>query len=114
MTSHVPVKQMHTTATARRVRQRRDFAALEERRMHAADLFEQGIIPAEIARRVGVTHQIVSEWRKAWWRAGRDGLRGAGRAGRKPKLNDEQLAQVELALASGAEANGYFTDLWTL
>ena len=70
--------------------------------MRAADLFEQGVIPAEIARQVGVTHQIVSEWRKAWWRAGRDGLRGAGRVGRKPKLAD------------GAEANGYTTDLWTL
>ena len=29
--------------------------------MRAADLFEQGMIPAEIARQVGVRHQIVSE-----------------------------------------------------
>lgn len=82
--------------------------------MHAADLFEQGVIPAEIARRVGVSHQIVSEWRKTWWRAGRDGLRGAGRLGRKPKLSPAQLAEVEAVLANGAEANGYVTDLWTL
>ena len=82
--------------------------------MRAADLFEQGVHPAEIARRLGVTHQIVSEWRKAWRRAGRDGLRGAGRAGRKPKLSQEQLHQVEVALAAGAEANGYPNDLWTL
>ena len=87
---------------------------MEARRMRAADLFEQGMIPAEIARQVGVRHQIVSEWRKAWWRAGRDGLRGAGRAGRKPKLNEAQLAEVQEALARGAEANGYTTDLWTL
>jgi hypothetical protein len=33
---------------------------MEERRMHAADLFEQGVIPAEIARQVGV-----SDWRAA-------------------------------------------------
>jgi transposase len=114
MTSRVPVKQMYTLTTPRRVRPQRDFAAMEARRMRAADLFEQGVIPAEIARQVGVRHQIVSEWRKAWWRAGREGLRGAGRAGRKPKLNDEQLAKVEEALANGAEANGYVTDLWTL
>ncbi len=87
---------------------------MEQRRMRAVELFEQGVIPAEIARRLGVTHQIVSEWRKAWSRAGRDGLRGAGRAGRKPKLSQEQLQQVEVALADGAEANGYVTDLWTL
>ena len=81
--------------------------------MRAADLFEQGVIPAEIARHVGVRHQIVSDWRTAWQRAGREALHGAGRAGRKPKLNDEQLAEVGQALANGAEANGYVTDLWT-
>src|SRR6266567_4425750 len=114
MTPRVPIKQTYARATARRVRPRRDFAAMEARRMRAAELFEQGMIPAEIARQVGVRHQIVSEWRKAWWRAGRDGLPGAGRAGRKPKLNDEQLAKVQEALANGAEAHGYVTDLWTL
>src|SRR6266576_695746 len=98
MTS-IPVKQSVNRSRARRVRPRRDFAAMEGRRMRAADLFEQGVIPAEIARQVGVTHQIVSEWRKAWWRAGRDGLRAAGRAGRKPKLSADQLAKVEQALA---------------
>src|SRR5712692_1182229 len=114
MSSRIPVKQMHTSSTARRVRPRRNFAAMEERRMRAADLFEQGMIPAEIARQVGVTHQIVSEWQKAWWQAGRDGLRVAGRAGRKPKFSDDEFVKVEQALAKGAEANGYAADLWTL
>ncbi len=72
------------------------------------------MIPAEIARQMGVSHQIVSEWRKALWRAGREGLGGAGRLGRKPKLSAAQLAQVEAVLARGAEANGYVTDLWSL
>src|ERR1700682_1663655 len=97
-----------------RVRPRRDFAALEQRRMRAADLFEQDVIPAEVARQVGVSHQIVSDWRTVWRRYGRDGLRGAGRAGRRPKLSQEQLGQVEAALANGPEANGYTTVLWTL
>src|SRR5712671_57155 len=97
-----------------RVRPRRDFAALEQRRMRAADLFEQGVIPAEIARQVGVSHQIVSDWRTVWRRYGRDGLRGAGRAGRRPKLGAEQLDQVAAALITGPEANGYTTDVWTL
>ncbi len=82
--------------------------------MRAADLFEEGTTPAEIARQVGVSHQIVSDWRNAWRRCGRDGLRGAGRAGRLPKLSREQLGQVEVELAKGAEANGYPNDLWTL
>ena len=85
----------------------------EARRLEAADLFEQGVRPAEIARQLGVCHQIVSDWRGVWRRSGRDGLHGAGRAGRLPKRS-EQLAQVEKALLQGATANGYANDLWTL
>jgi transposase len=77
-------------------------------------MFEQGVTPAEIAWQVGVSHQIVSDWRAAWRRSGRDGLRAAGRAGRLPKLNRDQLALVEVELAKGTEANGYPNDLWTL
>jgi transposase len=87
---------------------------MEERRMQAADLFRRGVIPAEIARQLGVSHQVVSEWRKAWQAGGRRALRGAGRAGRRPKLSRVQLAKVEKALLKGAEAHGYLTDLWTL
>jgi transposase len=87
---------------------------MEERRMQAADLFEQGVRPAEIARRLGVWHQIVSDWRNVWRRSGRDGLRAAGRAGRLPKVTREQLDRVEAELAKGAEANGYPNDVWTL
>src|SRR5216683_388258 len=116
MTPLVPVKQKQSSRStrSRRVRPRRDFKAMEQRRMYAARLFERGVIPAEIARRVGVRHQIVSQWRKAWREGGRDALRAAGRAGRRPKLTDAQLTEVEQALAKGAEANGYLTDLWTL
>ena len=93
---------------------RRDFRAMEERRMRAADLFRRGVIPAEIARQLGVTHQVVSEWRKAWREGGRAALRGAGHAGRPRKLSTAQLAKVARALGKGAEANGYVADLWTL
>src|SRR6478752_7427371 len=108
MTS-VPVKHRSQRSNLQRVRRRRDFAAMEARRMQAADLFEQGVTPAEIARRLGVWHQIVSDWRNVWRRSGRDGLRAAGRAGRLPKITREQLGQVETELAKGAEANGYRT-----
>jgi transposase len=82
--------------------------------MRAADLFEHGVIPAEIARQLGVAHQVVSEWRKAWRQGGRAALRSTGPAGRKPKLNDTQRAEVANALVKGAAANGYGTDVWTL
>lgn len=82
--------------------------------MQAADLLERGVIPAEIARQVGVAHQVVSQWRKAWRQGGREALRSAGPAGRKSKLTDAQFAEVATALLNGAEANGYSTDVWTV
>src|SRR5260221_7937866 len=101
----IPVKQTRTWAPERRVRQRRDFAAMEERRMRAADLFEQGVRPAEIPRQLGVCHQIVSDWRGVWRRAGRDRLRAAGRAGRMPKLSREQAPRGEVQLIKSAQAH---------
>ena len=109
----IPVKHV-VGSRPRQTRPRRDPKALERRRMQAADLFRRGVSPAEIARRLGVSHQIVSEWRKAWRRGGRAALRSAGHVGRPRKLTQAQLARVEHALARGAEANGYATDVWTL
>jgi len=102
------------SSTRPRPRSRRDLKALEERRMQAADLFRKGAIPAQIARELGVAHQIVSEWRKVWRQGGRAALRGSGHAGRPRKLSMAQLTKVQKALAKGAEANGYTTELWTL
>src|SRR5262249_40887869 len=53
-------------STQRRARPRRDLKAMEERRMRAADLFRKEVIPAEVARQLGVSHQVVSDWRKVW------------------------------------------------
>jgi transposase len=83
---------------------------MEERRLRAADLFRRGVIPAEIARQLGVTHQVVSEWRKAW----RAWSSRVTVGGPPAKLSRAQLAKVEKALAKGAEAHGYVSDLWTL
>src|SRR4051794_36237581 len=102
MTPVVPVKQQHRWSVDRRSRGLRDHYAMEQRRMQAADLFERGVIPAEIARRVGVAHQVVSEWRKAWRQNGREALRSAGPAGRKSKLTVAQFTEVRNALINGA------------
>src|SRR6188474_3150283 len=98
----VPVRRASGGSTKRRVRGQRDHQAMEQRRMRAADLFEGDVIPAEVARRVGVTHQVVSEWRKAWRHGGRQALRSAGPAGRKSKLTDMQFTKVSNALINGA------------
>ncbi len=98
-----------------RVTQRRDFHGLEVRRRIAARLFAAGKeTQAAIARRLQVSRQSVLRWYRAWRREGKPALRGAGRAGRKPKLQREQLRQVDAALRQGPEAHGFATALWTL
>ena len=93
---------------------RRDFEALERRRMRATRLFEQGETQAAVARRLNVSRTTAMRWATAWKEEGREGLRAAGRAGRKPRLSGDQLHQVEQALLEGPSAFGYSTELWTL
>jgi transposase len=96
-------------------RQRRDFNALEQRRKQAARLFAAGkLMLAAISRQLRVSRQSVSRWYRQWKRSGSAGLKGAGRAGRKPRLDKKQLWRVDVALRKGARANGFNTDLWTL
>ena len=54
--------------------------------MLAAQLFEQGIGPAEVARRLGVTTGAASQWKKAWQQGGKEALRSVPHPGAKPKL----------------------------
>ena len=112
--TRIPAKKYGVSRTAPRARPQRDFAAMEERRMKAADLFAKGRAQADIARELGVAHQTVSDWHEKWKLGGKKALRGAGRAGRPPKVTDADLAMVERALRKGPLANGYPTELWTL
>ncbi|MBI3698759.1 MAG: winged helix-turn-helix domain-containing protein [Acidobacteria bacterium] len=88
---------------------------MEQRRKRAARLFAAGkMILAAIARELQVSRQSISRWYEAWKGGGAGSLRGAGRAGRKPKLDKKQLQVVDKALRQGARAHGFSTDLWTL
>ena len=92
---------------------RRDFTALEERRMEAARLLREGLSQSEVARRVGVHRQSVSRWARELEQSGVRGLRKAGRTGRPPKLSPAQLRDIERALGRGPEAFGFATGLWS-
>lgn len=94
--------------------QRRDFAALESRRLRAARLFAKGARQAAVVHRLRVSRQTASRWYQAWQRDGPAGLRGAGRAGRKPRLDARALNRLEAALLQGPTAWGFATHLWTL
>lgn len=100
--------------TSARVRARRDFQALQNRRMAAADMFARGKRQVDVVDKLGVSAQTASRWHRVFLAEGKQGLASAGRAGRLPKLSDEQLTQVEQALLKGPRANGFPTEMWTL
>jgi transposase len=100
--------------TIRRPRPAEERAALEARRLQAAELFAQGHTQAEVARTLGVSRQSAHVWHTRFQQDGVDALRSRGPSGPDPKLSAAQLAKVEEALLAGAMANGFDTDLWTL
>lgn len=93
---------------------RRDFKAMEQRRFRALTLLEKGLSQAEVARRTKVSRQSVLRWNQQRLEGGKDALRAAGRAGRKPRLAHEQEQSLVKILVAGPEAAGFATPLWTL
>lgn len=92
---------------------KRDFDALEGRRIKAARLLKQGVHEAEVARRVGVHRQSVNRWAQQLAASGIAGLKKSGRAGRRPLLTAADLEKIRESLKRGPEALGYETGLWT-
>ncbi len=87
---------------------------LAKRREKAVALFEKGQRQANVAHLLKVSRQSVSQWYRAWQSGNSRLLYGATRAGRKPRLQPEQIVLVEKGLFRGASALGYAEDLWTL
>ena len=96
------------------LRPRRDFVALEARRLQAAKLFAQGYPQSEIVHRLKVSRPTAHRWYRAWRRRGRRGLKGAGRAGRKPRLEPQARQRLEAVLLKGPAAWDLATHRWTL
>jgi transposase len=92
---------------------RRDFDALEKRRLEAMRMLEKGLNQSEVARRMKVVRQAVSRWARLCRTEGREGLKKAGRAGRKPRLTEQDRQRLTERLLEGPEALGYETPLWT-
>ena len=88
---------------------------MTERRLRAAEYFSAGeMTQAAISRALKISRQSVSRWHHEWQRHGKHALEGAGRAGRKPKLNRQQQRDLAAALRRGARAYGFDSDRWTL
>jgi transposase len=77
-------------------------------------LLGKGLSQSEVGRRLRVGHASVNRWAQVLAEQGQEGLKKAGRAGRKPRLSGEDLKRLEQGLLKGPEALGYETPLWTL
>jgi transposase len=104
------VMWLAATASGRR----RDFEGMEQRRKRAARLFARGVNQADVARQLAVSRQSVSRWHADWLSGGTRALKGAGRAGRLPRLSAVELRRIDQALRQGPRAHGFGSDLWTL
>lgn len=94
---------------------KRDFEQLEQRRLTAAQLLDRGLSQAEVARRVKVSRESVRRWRNQMVIHGSTkGLKKAGRAGRKPGLEQDELDRLKGVLLQGPEKAGFPNGLWTL
>ena len=85
---------------------------LERRRRRAVKLMQEGESPTLIARILGVSRQSLYRWRDMA-RAGPKGLSAKPPPGRKRRLNDAQLQQLETLLLQGSREHGWPNNLWT-
>ena len=86
---------------------------LEQRRLRALALVEEGHCDAEIARLLNTTRTSVGRWRKAARRRGPKALAAKPVSGRPPCLTPRQKRGLVSRLLRGPLAHGFDTDLWT-
>jgi len=85
----------------------------EQVRLEAARRFEQGAPAAVIAAELRVSERSVRRWRQAWQAAGPAGLASRGQAA-QCRLDERQLAALDVALEAGPLAAGWQDQRWTL
>jgi len=90
-----------------------DPKELERRRERAIALLEQGLMPVEVARRVGVDRRSVRRWKAAYRKRGAAGLKAKPAPGRPRKMSARERKRLERRLLKGARAVGFDSDLWT-
>ncbi len=95
------------------MRHKRDFKALEKRRLEGAKLLGRGVSKSEVARQLGVARQTVAAWELRLAEGGKNALK-RGELGRPRQLDAVQERELGKVLMAGALAAGYATELWTL
>jgi putative transposase len=90
-------------------------ARRERVRFEAAEMYEQGVAPPEVAKRLRVSRKSAYAWHAAWRDGGREALASKGAQGLPCRLSPGQLARLEKELERGPAAHGWIEDQrWTL
>jgi len=85
----------------------------EQVRLEAARRFERRVPTAVIAAELRVSERSVRRWRQAWQAAAPAGLASRGQAA-QCRLDEQQLAALDVALEAGPLAAGWEDQRWTL
>ena len=88
--------------------------ALEQRRLRAIHLLEEGHSYRAVAAQVHSSLSSVIRWQQEYRKNGKDGLQSKPTPGRPPRLSQQQKKKLLDILVRGSLAYGYQTDLWTL
>lgn len=86
---------------------------LERRRLRALALLDDGLLPSEVARRIGVDRRSLRRWKAAVRKHGEVGVRAQAATGRPSKLSPRHKRRLEALLLKGPLAAGFHTDLWS-
>ena len=86
---------------------------LEDRRLRALRLLDEGFAPVEVARQIGVDRRSVRRWKAAARQGGASAVAAKPASGRPRRLTKRDLTRLRRMLMKGAQAAGLPTDLWT-
>ena len=90
-------------------------ARREKLRLQAAQMFEQGFEPVQVARCLRVSTKSAYQWRRRWRAGGEAALASRGPGGTACRLSTAQLARLRAALDLGPAVYGWGEDQrWTL
>lgn len=90
-------------------------AKREQVRLQAAEMYEQGVRPPEVAKRLRVSRKSAYAWYAAWRDGGVRALASKGAQGLPCRLDAGQLARLAKELERGPAAHGWVEDQrWTL
>ncbi|MFD9459009.1 transposase [Streptomyces sp. NPDC059985] len=86
----------------------------ESLRVRAAELFEEGIAAAEVARRLRVSVKSAYQWQQRWREGGVNALASRGPSGSRCRLSPRCLEKLSGFLDQGPAAHGWTEDqVWT-